>query len=145
MQMHNWKPDFLPRLKFHISIHIVRNPSIATAITGNYWAPGRTPQLANWSNYRIDTSKIKRLPLSKIHLHWLILTRSTNSPVTLPSSNWNLPPLSASKVACAWVKAWTIWKKIQETTSIIWHYLLANLLHNPSHPATKVLEEEVSQ
>lgn len=36
-----------------------------------------------------------------------VLTRSVNSPETLPSTRWNLPPLSASNIAGAWVKAWT--------------------------------------
>lgn len=39
------------------------------------------------------------------------LTRSVNSPVTLPSTRWNFPPLSASSVAGAWVKAWTSCRK----------------------------------
>lgn len=40
-----------------------------------------------------------------------VLTRSVNSPVTLPSTRWNFPPLSASSVAGAWVKAWTNCRK----------------------------------
>lgn len=40
-----------------------------------------------------------------------VLTRSVNSPVTLPSTRWNFPPLSASNIAGAWVKACTSCRK----------------------------------